>query len=105
MYNKVVFLSILFHQIHTKHRHQLNKIRIRIVEVSVVIFGTVIFWHITWTRPHYYINIKIVQRRQAKSILITHKYMTGHFPGVATGTSIKSGEQTMDKKKARAFRV
>jgi len=20
-----------------------------------VIFGTVIFWHITWTRPHYYI--------------------------------------------------
>jgi hypothetical protein len=35
-------------------------------------------------------------KRQAKSILLTHKYMTGHFPGVATGTSIKSGGKTMD---------
>ena len=35
----------------------LHYVLLYFVQVSVVIFGTVIFWHITWTRPHYYINI------------------------------------------------
>ena len=59
-----------------------------------MIFGTVIFWHITWTRPHYYINVcgrykikieeNIADIEETKGTIVS--FFTTHFLYIAIAT-------------------